>query len=130
MDRVLRAVESLPRGLMAMRSRRVRGAIRRRPRLLFDGGLPGGWCSKRESAAVTIPYASPERRSRGWCRSISNTPNFARTSDTEHWLCSEIALDKLDATAPGGTAILGESCLPFAEQIGAVAALSKYRYRN
>jgi dihydrofolate synthase/folylpolyglutamate synthase len=36
----------------------------------------------------------------------------------------EIALDKLDATAPGGTAILGESCLLFAEQIRAVAALS------
>ncbi|HKD23478.1 MAG TPA: cyanophycin synthetase [Rhizomicrobium sp.] len=36
----------------------------------------------------------------------------------------EIALDKLDATAPGGIAVLGESCLPFAEQIRAVAALS------
>jgi dihydrofolate synthase/folylpolyglutamate synthase len=36
----------------------------------------------------------------------------------------EIALDKLDATAPGGIAILGESCLPFAEPIRAVAASS------
>jgi len=36
----------------------------------------------------------------------------------------EIAYDKLDATARGGTAILGESCLPFAEQIRSYAELS------
>jgi dihydrofolate synthase/folylpolyglutamate synthase len=36
----------------------------------------------------------------------------------------EIAFDKLDATARGGIAILGESCLPFAKQIGTYAALS------
>lgn len=36
----------------------------------------------------------------------------------------EIACDKLDATPAGGTAILGESCLPLAEQIRAFAALS------
>jgi dihydrofolate synthase/folylpolyglutamate synthase len=36
----------------------------------------------------------------------------------------EIALDKLDATSRGGVAILGESCLPLAEQIRAFAALS------
>jgi dihydrofolate synthase/folylpolyglutamate synthase len=35
----------------------------------------------------------------------------------------EIACDKLDATARGGRAILGESCLPFAEEIRAYAAL-------
>ncbi len=36
----------------------------------------------------------------------------------------EIALDKLDAVAPGGTAILGESCLPLRAQIRAYAELS------
>ena len=36
----------------------------------------------------------------------------------------EIALDKLDAVTPGGAAILGESCLPFREQISTYAALS------
>ncbi|HUO91893.1 MAG TPA: cyanophycin synthetase [Rhizomicrobium sp.] len=36
----------------------------------------------------------------------------------------EIAFDKLDATAKGGVAILGESCLPFAEQIRTYAGLS------
>ena len=36
----------------------------------------------------------------------------------------EIAYDKLDATASGGVAILGESCVPFAEQIRAFAELS------
>jgi dihydrofolate synthase / folylpolyglutamate synthase len=35
----------------------------------------------------------------------------------------EIAFDKLDATARGGTAILGQSCIPFAEQIRTYAAL-------
>lgn len=35
----------------------------------------------------------------------------------------EIALDKLDATAPGGTAVLGESCLRFREQIETYANL-------
>lgn len=36
----------------------------------------------------------------------------------------EIALDKLDATEAGGIAILGESCLPFAEPIRAFAESS------
>jgi dihydrofolate synthase / folylpolyglutamate synthase len=36
----------------------------------------------------------------------------------------EIAFDKLDATAKGGVAILGESCPPFAEQIRAYADLT------
>ena len=36
----------------------------------------------------------------------------------------DIALDKLDATPAGGVAVLGESCLPFAEQIRSFAALS------
>jgi dihydrofolate synthase/folylpolyglutamate synthase len=36
----------------------------------------------------------------------------------------EIALDKLDATPPNGTAILGETCLPFERQIRAFAELS------
>jgi dihydrofolate synthase/folylpolyglutamate synthase len=36
---------------------------------------------------------------------------------------SEIAFDKLDATARGGTAILGQSCIPFAEQIRTYADL-------
>jgi dihydrofolate synthase/folylpolyglutamate synthase len=35
----------------------------------------------------------------------------------------EIAFDKLDATARGGTAILGQSCIPFAEQIQTYADL-------
>ena len=35
----------------------------------------------------------------------------------------EIAFDKLDATARGGTAILGQSCIPFAEQIRTYADL-------
>jgi dihydrofolate synthase / folylpolyglutamate synthase len=37
----------------------------------------------------------------------------------------EIALDKLDATAPGGAAILGESCLPLREQILTYADLTE-----
>jgi len=39
----------------------------------------------------------------------------------------EIALDKLDATAPGGTAVLGETCAPFAEPLRTVAELSQLR---
>ena len=35
----------------------------------------------------------------------------------------EIAFDKLDATAHGGAAILGQSCIPFAEQIRTYADL-------
>lgn len=35
----------------------------------------------------------------------------------------EIACDKLDATAQGGTAILGETCLPFVDEIAAYAEL-------
>jgi dihydrofolate synthase/folylpolyglutamate synthase len=31
----------------------------------------------------------------------------------------DIALDKLDATPPGGIAVLGETCLPFADQLAA-----------
>lgn len=36
----------------------------------------------------------------------------------------EIACEKLDAAAPGGTTILGESCLPLREEIGAFADVS------
>ena len=36
----------------------------------------------------------------------------------------EIAYDKLDATARGGTAIVGQSCIPFAEQLRAYADLA------
>jgi dihydrofolate synthase/folylpolyglutamate synthase len=36
----------------------------------------------------------------------------------------EIAFDKLDATASGGTAVLGESCIPFTEQIRTYAGLA------
>jgi dihydrofolate synthase / folylpolyglutamate synthase len=36
----------------------------------------------------------------------------------------EIAFDKLDATAKGGTAILGESCLPFEDRLRVYAELS------
>jgi len=36
----------------------------------------------------------------------------------------EIAFDKLDATAKGGLAILGQSCIPFAEQLRTYAGLS------
>lgn len=35
----------------------------------------------------------------------------------------EIACDKLDAAAPGGTAILGETCLPFADEIASYAEM-------
>ena len=36
----------------------------------------------------------------------------------------EIAFDKLDATAKGGMAVLGESCLPFAERLRTYAGLT------
>jgi len=36
----------------------------------------------------------------------------------------EIAFDKLDATAKGGTAVLGQSCIPFAEQLRTYASLA------
>ncbi len=40
---------------------------------------------------------------------------------------AEIAFDKLDATAPGGATVLGESCLPLERQIRAYAELSGRR---